>query len=175
MTNKQNNKINESLFEGDLKWLVSDNLLIDMHKTKLGDDADYVVLSIAVNDRTPAIDLAQFIENSVYAFDDVEVSPGTDTKGRYLVYVEIERSPDLYKEIKGILSDVSRLSGVDTWKFKTMGKPDYIDLDEETFAQNVITSPEEYVKLHPPMDDNEDQSESIQESIKKRLKFLMDY
>ena len=65
-TNKQ---LNEHLSENDLKWLVDDGVLIDMHKTKLGEDKDYIVLSIAVNDRTPAHDLARFIENSVYKFN----------------------------------------------------------------------------------------------------------
>ena len=62
---KNNNKLNESLLENDLKWLVGDEVLIDMHKTKMGKNKDYIMLSIAVNDRTPANDLAQFIENSV--------------------------------------------------------------------------------------------------------------
>ena len=61
-----NKQINEHLTSNDLRWLVDDSILIDMHKTKMGADKDYIVLSIAVNDRTPAHDLARFIENSVY-------------------------------------------------------------------------------------------------------------
>jgi hypothetical protein len=80
---KQNSQLNEHLSEDDLKWMVDDTVLIDMHKTKLGKDKDYIVLSLAVNDRTPAHDLARFIENSVYDYEDVEVSPATDSKGRY--------------------------------------------------------------------------------------------
>lgn len=188
---KQPNKktLKEHLSEDDLKWLVDDKVLIDMHKTKLGADKDYLVLSIAVNDREPAHDLARFIENSVHKFKDVEVSPATDSKGRYLVYVEMARDPEVYKSIAGVLNDSNKLSGIDEWKFKTLGLTDYIPMDEESFKQYVITDPVLYDQRHPQVDNTEEEQpepeaevepeqtpeESVQESIKSRLKFLMKY
>jgi hypothetical protein len=184
MPQMNNNKINESLMEDDLKWLVDDGVLVDMHKTKLGKNKDYIVVAIAVNDRTPANDLASFIENSVYDFEDVEVSPATDTKGRYLIYVEVDRNSDAFNTIQGILNDTSKLSGIESWKFKTMGINDYVPFDEETFANYVITDPVAYDQLHPeveeepkeqPSPEAEPAQESVTESIKNRLKFLMSY
>jgi hypothetical protein len=186
---KQNNKISESLLENDLKWLVDDGVLVDMHKTKLGADKDYIVLAIVVNDRTPAHDLASFIENSVYDFEDVEVSSATDTKGRYLIYVEINRDSGAFKTINGILNDAKKLTGIENWKFKGMGMNDFVPFDEETFSTYIITSPEEYDQLHPKVEETpkeepnpeaerseeEMQQEAIRESIKNRLKFLMSY
>lgn len=180
---KQHNKINESLFEDDLKWLVDDSVLIDMHKTKLGKNKDYIVLAIAVNDRTPANDLASFLENSVYDFEDVEVSPATDTKGRYLIYIEVDRSSGAFNTIQGILNDTSKLSGIESWKFKTMGINSYVPFDEETFANYIITDPVEYEQLHPEAENTTDEEsspeelaqEAVRESIKNRLKFLMSY
>ena len=179
--NNSNNQLNEHLSENDLKWLVDDNILIDMHKTKLGADKDYIVLSIPVNDRTPAHDLARFIENSIYEYEDVEVSPATDSKGRYLVYVELERNPKAFETISGILKDSNRLSGIEEWKFKSMGMPDYVLFDEDTFNQNVITDPALYEQKHPTPPEQEKEEEpkpsmdSVEESIKSRLKFLMNY
>jgi len=188
MPQMNNNKINESLMENDLKWLVDDGVLIDMHKTKLGKNKDYFVLAIAVNDRTPANDLASFIENSVYDFEDVEVSPATDTKGRYLIYVELARNIDAIDAIAGILKDTSKLSGIDEWKFKTMGLDDFIPFDKENFADYVILDPLEYDQKHPEVEEEpeieqtpaaltpgENTQESVTESIKNRLKFLMSY
>ena len=185
---KHNNKINESLFENDLKWLVDDSVLIDMHKTKLGKNKDYIVLAIAVNDRTPANDLASFLENSVYDFEDVEVSPATDTKGRYLIYIEINRSSSAFDTIQGILNDTSKLSGIESWKFKTMGLNNYVLFDEKTFATYISTDPAEYDSKHPEVEvksndatgsaeepSEEVAQESVRESIKNRLKFLMSY
>ncbi len=179
--NNSNNQLNEHLSENDLKWLVDDNILIDMHKTKLGEDKDFMVLSIPVNDRTPAHDLARFIENGVYDYADVEVSPATDSKGRYLVYVELERSPKALETIEGILKDSNRLSGITEWKFKSMGMSDYVPFDAEAFNQYVITDPALYEQRHPkPVEqeqepEQEPAQESLEESIKSRLKFLMNY
>lgn len=185
---KHHNKkqINESLMEDDLKWLVDDTVLIDMHKTKLGKNKDHIVLAIVVNDRTPANDLAQFIESSVYDFEDVEVSAATDTKGRYLIYVELERSPDAFNTISGILKDTTKLTGIEEWKFQGMGMTTTAPFNEETIAAHIITDPVEYEALHPevaqddenkeaPDSDQKPAEESVTESIKNRLKFLMSY
>ena len=195
---KHNKKqLSESLYENDLQWLVSDSLLIDMHKTKLGDDTEYVVVAIPVEDKKPATDLAQFLESSVHNFLDIEVSPGMDKDGRYLVYVEVERNPELYQTISDILTDVSKLSGIREWNFKSMNMRDSIEFNEENFSSHVISSPEEYLRAHPIEDEEQEDNdelvqassekespkgsrsgqteESVQESIKKRLKFLLDY
>ena len=187
---KHNNQhLNESLFEDDLKWLVDDGVLVDMHKTKLGANKDYIVLAIVVNDRTPAHDLASFIENSVYDFEDVEVSSATDTKGRYLIYVEINRDSGAFKTINGILNDAKRLTGIEAWKFKGMGMNTFVPFDEETFNASIIVDPIEYDRLHPEVEETDEEEssaepapseeevaqEAIRESIKNRLKFLMSY
>jgi len=184
---KHNKPLSESLFEDDLKWLVDDSVLIDMHKTKLGANKDYIVLAIIINDRTPAHDLASFIENSVYDFEDVEVSSATDTKGRYLIYVELNRDDGAFKTINGILNDTKKLTGIEDWKFKGMGMNTSVPFDEETFTANIITSVLEYDQLHPEVEEvpstdakpesspEEIEQEAVRESIKNRLKFLMSY
>jgi hypothetical protein len=166
--------LNEHLSEDDLKWLVDDCVLIDMHKTKLGEDRDYIVLSIAVNDRTPAHDLARFLENSVYDFVDVEVSPATDSKGRYLIYVELKRNPESAAAITGMLKDSGKLTGISEWKFRTMGHDDHFPFNEATFNQYVVTDPNLYEQQHPS-EKQEPAEGAVQESIKNRLKFLMNY
>lgn len=191
--NQHHSNLSESLLENDLKWLVDDGVLVDMHKTKLGANKDYIVLAIIVNDRTPAHDLASFIENSVYDFEDVEVSSATDTKGRYLIYVELNRDPSAFKTISGILNDTKRLTGIEEWKFKGMGMNDFVPFSEEAFANYIITDPVEYDQLHPEVEEEpkeepkeepapeverseeEVAQEAVRESIKNRLKFLMSY
>ena len=187
--NQHHSNLNESLMEDDLKWLVDDSVLIDMHKTKLGANKDYIVLAIVVNDRTPAHDLASFIENSGYDFEDVEVSSATDTKGRYLIYVEINRDSGAFKTINGILNDAKRLTGIQEWKFKGMGMNTSVPFDEESFNTSIIVDPVEYDRLHPEVEEapaeepsaepapseEEVAQEAVRESIKNRLKFLMSY
>ena len=177
--NQHHSNLSESLLENDLKWLVDDGVLVDMHKTKLGANKDYIVLAIIVNDRTPAHDLASFIENSIYDFEDVEVSSATDTKGRYLIYVELNRDPGAFKTINGILNDAKKLTGIEDWKFKGMGMNSLVPFDEETFNAHIITDPAEYDQLHPEVEEEpapeEIEQEAVRESIKNRLKFLMSY
>jgi hypothetical protein len=165
------NKLTESLYEGDLQWLVYDELMIDMHKTKLGSDKDYVVLTIAVKDIKPANDLAGFIEQSSAEFDDIEVSPATDSAGRYLIYVELQRNQELFGNIKHVLSDASKLTAIKDWKFITGKMEDGIDFNEESFAANIMSTPEEYELAHP----EKSKAEETTESIKNRFKFLLDY
>lgn len=176
--------VNESLAENDLKWLVSEIAFIDMHKTKLGEDKDYIVLAIAISDHSPAHDLATFIENSPFDFDDVEVSPATDSKGRYLVYVELRRDNKAYDTINKILTDSEKLTGIESWKFKSMSGAAEQDLTPENFAASVITDPIEYERLHPKQEEEQTTApapemapapEPATESIKKRLNFLLKY
>ena len=174
--------VNESLAENDLKWLVSEIAFIDMHKTKLGDDKDYIVLAIAINDHSPAHDLATFIENSPFDFEDVEVSPATDSKGRYLVYVELHRDNKAFDTINKILTDSEKLTGIKDWKFKGMNTGEQ-DLTPENFAASIITDPNEYERLHPKQEEQPAvapepeiaATEPTTESIKKRLDFLLKY
>lgn len=181
--NQHHSNLSESLMEDDLKWLVDDGILVDMHKTKLGANKDYIVLAIIVNDRTPAHDLASFIENSVYDFEDVEVSSATDTKGRYLIYVELNRDSGAFKTINGILNDAKKLTGIESWKFKGMGMNSFVPFDEETFNASIVVDPIEYDRLHPEVEEEpteepseeEIAQEAVRESIKNRLKFLMSY
>jgi hypothetical protein len=173
MNNKQNKYplVSESLSADDLKWMVSEIVYIDMHRTKLGADKDYIVMSLAVMDRNPAHDLASFIESGVHDFEDVEVSPATDEKGRYLVYTELKRDSNAFKTIMDILNDTNRLSGIDEWRFKTMGMGIDQPLTAEAFSASVITDPVEYEQLHPA----EPEVNATTESIKQRLNFLMKY
>lgn len=179
MNNKQKYPlVNESLAENDLKWLVGETVFIDMYKTKLGEDKDYIVLAMTANDRQPAHDLATFIENSVHKFTDVEVSPATDAKGRYLVYVEMDRNPAAFGIINGILNDANKLTGITEWKFKGLKMTGELDFNEENFRAHIITDPAEYERRFPKVDDEDNEEEKRQEateSIKRRLNFLMKY
>ncbi len=120
-------------------------------------------------------DLASFIESGVHDFEDVEVSPATDEKGRYLVYTEIKRDGKAFKTIMDILNDTNRLSGIDEWRFKTMGMGADQPLTAETFAATVITDPTEYELKHPAETEAEPEVNATTESIKQRLNFLMKY
>lgn len=169
----KNKLVSESLLEDDLKWLVNETVYVDMHKTKLGDDKDHIVLGILINDKNPAHDLAKFIENGVNQFEDVEVSPATDAEGRYLVYIEIARDAEAFESINGILNDTSKLCGIESWRFVTMHSAE-LDFNQENFTAHIVTDPAEYQRLHAK-DSDKDESSQMEESIRQRLDFLLKY
>jgi hypothetical protein len=170
MAKMQNNKINESLYEGDLQWLVYDEVMIDMHKTKLGEDRDYIVLAIPTKDQKPANDLALFIEHGTAVFEDVEVSPATDDRGRYLIYVELKRDPNAFTNINNILNDSKRLSKIETWKFISGANSEPAEFNQETFGTYINTDPTSYGQT--PEDEEQ---KAVEESIRSRFKFLLNY
>lgn len=164
----------ESLLENDLKWLVNEAVYLDMHKTKLGEDKDHIVLGFMVNDSKPAEDLAKFIEHGTSAFEDIEVSAAGDSAGRYFVYVEIARNSDAFETVNSILKDAGRLTGIEQWKF-LISQDSEMDFNEENFAAHIVTDPVEYQRLHPATPSNGDDQQKTQESIKQRLGFLLNY
>ena len=66
------NKLTEGLGHDDLKGLINDNVLIDLHKPKIGDEADTVVVAFQVTYEDPAKDLSQFIETGAFDRDIID-------------------------------------------------------------------------------------------------------
>ena len=57
-----NSQLSEGLERGDLDRLVHRKLHIDEFKSKMGSDADIIVLSFKVDGKEPGLDLMNFIE-----------------------------------------------------------------------------------------------------------------
>ena len=109
-----NNKLNQpQLFEGlekdDLARLVFPELHIDEFKSKMGDDADIIVLSFLVDGKEPATDLMNFIERGYDWVFDADISSGELDDGQYLVFVELERNPEAAAEVHVEPLDVNTL------------------------------------------------------------------
>jgi hypothetical protein len=110
--------INENLRKQDLRHFVSKIVTIDSHKSKIGDDEDVVTLCFNVDQQDPAKDLEHFIEMGYDFVLDADVSPGETDNGVYQVFVEIERGRRSAKQIKEILDGLSKLTGIDNWRFR---------------------------------------------------------
>lgn len=112
------NKINESLFPGDLYNLVKPFISIDKFVTKI--DPEAIVVAFYVREEDPASDLSRYLEfGPVKKILATEVSPAPDSDGNYLVFVEINYTSkaDLAKTIKEILQIVDYLTEIKTWKY----------------------------------------------------------
>ena len=107
-----------SLQSNDLKDFVNHIFTIDSYKSKMGQDKEIAVLAFEVNEQNPANDLSNFIEKGYPFVLDADVSTGENKKGKYNVFVEIERDRHLPKNISDILEEVSKLTGIEEWKYR---------------------------------------------------------
>jgi hypothetical protein len=136
--------LNENLRSGDLKNYVSELFTIDRFKSKMGEDSEIVVLGFRVNDKHPAIDLMEFIEKGYKFILDADMSAGEEDDGKYHVFVEIERTPQLATQLNELLKGVGQLCDCKDWKFRYQQNPASIDFSEKSIMENIPMTKEDY-------------------------------
>lgn len=147
-TKMQNNKhqLFEGLEYGDLARLVHPELHADEFKSKMGEDKDIVVLSFKVTDKDPALDLVNFIEKSYDWVLDADASAGELGDGDFLVFAELERTPEVAANIMEMIGDIINLTDQDVgeWVFQYQKTGRKSELTREALAQ-IPGTPEAYV------------------------------
>jgi hypothetical protein len=142
--NQHNNILTEGLRYGDLKELVSDLFTVDQYRSKMGEDSDIVVLGFRVKEKHPATDLMEFIEKGYPFILDADMSAGEEHDGQYQVFVEMERTPELPKQMKDLLSGVSHLCGFRDWRFRYQKNSSSVAFNEDAVLDHIPTTPAEY-------------------------------
>jgi hypothetical protein len=169
MQNNHNFKLlRENLEQGDLKRLVHDELHIDEYKSKMGDDADVCVISFKVSGKEPSADLVSFIEKGFDYVLDADVSSGEKEGGDYLVFVELDRTNELPKQIINILTDVMNLTEQDLsdWRVRYYKSTEDHELTEENLEKIIPSTPEEYNRKYG---EDEEESDSKEDDITQDL------
>ncbi len=137
-----NQSLNEdSLKANDLIHLVDRVFEVDNYKSKMGDDADVVVLSFTVESRLPAEDLVSFLEKGYTFVLDADMSPGELEDGKYRVFVELQRSSKVSEQISEMLYGVSKLTGIDDFKFRYHKSFDSLDASQEKLDEVIPSNP----------------------------------
>lgn len=145
-SHKNNNQLFEGLEYGDLARLVHPELHADEFKSKMGEDKDIVVLSFKVTDKEPALDLVNFIEKSYDWVLDSDASAGELADGDYLVFAELERTPDVADHVMEMIGDIINLTNQDVgeWFFQYQKSGATGELTREALSQ-IPATPEAYV------------------------------
>jgi multimeric flavodoxin WrbA len=140
------NNINESVERGDLKRLLHNELHIDQHRSKMGEDADIIVLSFKIKDKEPAADLVDFIEKGYDWVLDSDISSGELDDGDFLVFVEMERDTTAPDKIMRLIGDVNNLSDMkmSDWHWKYHKELKDYDMTEESLTAVLPLTQEEY-------------------------------
>lgn len=149
MDNKMNQHklpLSEGLEQGDLHRLVHNRLHVDEFKSKMGSDADIIVLSFKVDGKEPARDLMNFIERGYDWILDADISSGELEDGQYLVFAELERDTAAAKYIYQLLSDIMNLTDTDLsdWKFQYRKNSREHDITSDNIADTIPMTPQSY-------------------------------
>ncbi len=166
--------VREGLEPNDLRDIVDDTIAIDTFQPKLGSEEETIVTTFKVIQyEPPAQDLAMFIEQGAYNILDVEVSPGADEDGNYLVFVEIKRDKNYYMKMENILKDVKNITNITDWKFSSYRHSLPKDFNRDNIHANVTLDKAMYKSIF--MNPTITADPTVEESIKKRMKFLVNY
>ena len=145
-----NNNLFEGLEANDLARLIHPELHVDEFKSKLGDDADIVVLSFKVDSKEPANDLVAFIEKGYDWVVDADVSSGEMDDGSYIVFVEMDRNEQLADNIMALMDDLMNLTDQDTddWRVRYYKSHKETQLSLESLQNLIPNTPEKYESLY---------------------------
>jgi hypothetical protein len=140
----------EGLEQGDLKRLIHPELHIDEFESKLGDDADVVVLSFKVDNKEPANDLVNFIEKGYNWVLDADVSSGEIDDGSYIVFVELDRDNELADNIMDLMEDLMNLTeqNIADWRVRYYKSRKETELSLEALHDLIPSTPEAYEKAY---------------------------
>ena len=116
--------LHEGLQYRDLDGLMKPTVHVDEFSSKMGDDADIIVLSFFVRDKAAAKDLVSWFEKGYDFVLDADRSPGEIKPNRYLVYVEMRRRSAAPGNITEMLSDLETLTeyNASDWQWHYDGK-----------------------------------------------------
>ena len=109
--------LQEGLNAGDLEGVVSKRFSVDQYKSKMGNDKDIMVLAFVVDSLAPAKDLERFAETGYKSVLDADATPGTMQDGKHRVFIEFQRQPGVEKEIFSFLTDLKKLTNIETFEF----------------------------------------------------------
>ena len=149
-----NNQLFEGLEKGDLARLIHPELHVDEFQSKLGDDADVIVLSFKVDAKEPAGDLMAFIEKGYDWILDSDVSSGEMDDGSYIVFVELDRDHNAVDNIDDLMTDIMNLTDqkLEDWRVRYFKSRKETFYSRESLEDLIPLTPEQYQKKYGPAD-----------------------
>ena len=161
-------QICEGLEQGDLARLVHNKLHIDEFKSKMGEDADILVLSIKTSEKKAAEDLMNFIERGYEWVLDADISTGELDDGDYLVFVELERNSGAANNIVELIEDIINLTNqkMSDWRFQYQKNKKEYPLLTRYIKQVVPLSPDQYIEKYDADEMFDKELEQMKESAR---------
>jgi len=132
----------------DLDGQIDPVISIDEYAANMGDDDEIVTLAFTVKGQQASEDLVDWFERGYDYVLDSEVSDGQVSKGKYLVFVEMNRRTTVPERIVEMIEDLETLCQIPVkdWSIK-LDKQEY-PADVEQLKQVIILSPSKYRQMH---------------------------
>ena len=139
-----NKILNEGFDYNDLEGQIDPTIGVDEYKATMGDDDEIVTLAFTVKGQQASEDLTDWFERGYDWVLDSEVSEGQVSKGKYLVFVEMNRRTKVPERIVELIEDLFTLTNIplEDWKIKVDDKT--FSPDIESLKNAIILSPHEY-------------------------------
>jgi hypothetical protein len=137
-------QLNEGLEYHDMMGLVKPTVHIDEFESRMGDDADVIVVSFYLRNSQAADDLVVWLEKGYDFILDADRSPGEIKPNRYLVYAEFRRSPEFVKNFNQVMTELPNLTAIDADKFKIHVGKKFYPYSKKAVADTVILTPAAY-------------------------------
>lgn len=137
-------QLNESLQYLDMERQVVPNLSIDKYESKIGDNSDYVTAAFTMNSKEASDDLCSWLERGYDWVVDAETSPGEVIRGKYLVFVEMNRRTSVPKRIIELLDDLETLTALPVKDWTIIVDDEEYSPEEDVLKQVITISPHEY-------------------------------
>jgi len=141
---RRRQQLNEGLGYKDMEGMMKPTVHFDEFSSKMGEDADVIVVSFFVRDKQAAKDLMNWFEKGYDFVLDADQSPGEIKPNRYLVYLEMRRRNAAPGQIDEILKDLNTLTEYEPDDWIMVYKKQKHEWSPETFAELVPLTPNEY-------------------------------
>ena len=138
--------LQEGLDYHDLVDIVSPIVTVDEYAAKIGDDSEIVTLAFEVESEQAGNDLTEWFEKGYDFVLDSQVSEGENEKGKYLVFVELERRIKVPQRIIELLDDLYTLTDIKLKDWVVMVDDNKYKADIDSLKKVIKLSPHEYKK-----------------------------
>lgn len=166
-------KLNEGARAGDLNFLINNKIHIDEYNSKMGKPDAVVTASFLVKQREPAFDLVSFFENGYDWILDADISTGEVKQGEYLVFLEMQRKPDIAEKFTELLEDLKNITNIEpsNWQIKWYKQENYVPFNKDMFDQIVPNSPKKYKQSIEEYQKIKEETSKLSSDL-HRLKYL---
>lgn len=110
----------------------------------MGEDSEVLVLGFTVLEKYPAIDLMEFMEKGYKFILDADMSAGEEKDGKYQVFVEIERTPQLGDQLNELLKGLGQLCDHKNWGFVYQKSSKVVEFSKESMIEQIPITKEAY-------------------------------